>query len=240
MKREIVKMLNYIGRAAQALIVLAAALNITIGGASVMSTENSNTRLGIVYLVRNKINDKVYVGQSVKPLSIRWTQHVSDAKHNVGCKLIARAIRKYKREAFEVSVLGMQTVGPELDLLEKVWIIKLRATDLRFGYNRTAGGTGCSAVEEVRAKISKAAKAQWNDPAKREQMIAGMQKANRVRLAIWTPEERRVKYTRNVKGNNNPAFKTGEFTGRKKDYVGWMRAKAAAEGREYISRKGGT
>jgi group I intron endonuclease len=199
--------------------------------------KNSSSRTGIIYLVRNKINGKVYVGQSIKPLSIRWTQHVSDAKHNTGCKLIARAIRKYKREAFEVSVLASGVQGPELDALEKEWIAKLRSADLQYGYNRTIGGTGCAAVDEVRAKISEAATAQWSDPDKREQMIEAMREASRLRLATWSPELRRLKMARETNGSDNPAFKTGKFTGRKKDYLGWMKAKAAAEGREYVPRE---
>jgi group I intron endonuclease len=161
---------------------------------------------GRIYLVRNTANGKLYIGQTRKQLSIRWTQHVSDAKHHTGCKFIARAIRKYRREAFEVSEIAVAYNQPDLDNLEACWIIALQTYKPEIGYNRTIGGRGCPAVDEVRSKISAAALAQWSDPDRRAKAIAGMKAASAERLSRWTPEERKAKMSRDVKGEKNPAF----------------------------------
>jgi group I intron endonuclease len=162
--------------------------------------------VGIVYCIRSIATNRVYIGQTVKPLAWRWTQHISDAKHHKGCKVIARAIRKYGRAGFDVSELGRCETTEEMNNLERVWIILLRSTNWRYGYNRTLGGPGCPGECTVRAKISDAAKRQWADPARREKAIAGMRRAARERNAAWTPEQRRAKYARDTRGEKNPAF----------------------------------
>lgn len=162
--------------------------------------------MGIVYLIRNTVNDKVYVGQTINTLKRRWTGHTSDAKHNAGCKSIARAIRKYSRRAFDLAVLGEGEAGSELDNLERIWIILLRSTNPKFGYNRTSGGLGCAGIDSVRAKISAAAKSQWADPARRERAVAAMRASAAKRIAMMTPAERREKYSRDLRGSKNPAF----------------------------------
>jgi group I intron endonuclease len=197
--------------------------------------------VGIVYCVRNLVSGRVYVGQTTKPLSVRWTQHVSDAKHHTGCKVIARAIRKYGRAGFDVFPLAQCQTIADLNNLERVWIIMLRSMNWRYGYNRTMGGPGCAAECTVREKISSAAKQQWADPARRAKAVAGMKRAAAERLARWTPEQRREKCARDVRGEKNPSFgKPGTRRGAK--WSGPQRARhaeAVARGRAEGRAMGG-
>lgn len=188
------------------LITLALALSSTTQGGIMMPDANPNKPYGIVYLITNRANRKIYIGQTIASLARRWITHTSDAKHNVGCKTMSRAIRKYGRDNFDIEMLVECETREQLDSLERVWIIALRSTDPRVGYNRTIGGHGCPGVDEVRAKISVAANKQWADPVKRAEMIAAMKEAARTRLATWTPEMRRSKMGRDVSGPKNPAF----------------------------------
>jgi hypothetical protein len=48
-----------------------------------------------IYTVRNTINDKLYVGQTVKTVSARWKQHVADTKTAGWVSKLGRAVRKY-------------------------------------------------------------------------------------------------------------------------------------------------
>ena len=58
---------------------------------------------GSIYLFKNKINGKCYVGQSIKPKQ-RYRDHMYSVNH--GCHLpIHEAIRKYGIENFEFSIL---------------------------------------------------------------------------------------------------------------------------------------
>lgn len=110
----------------------------------------------IVYLIRNIINGKGYVGQTVRSLERRWKQHLSDSKK--GSKLyIHSAIRKYGEENFEYCILEETNNLSDLNRLEIEQIIK-QNTFGKNGYNLTRGGFGGSfgytRSLEIRKKIS--------------------------------------------------------------------------------------
>ena len=54
----------------------------------------------IVYKITNKINGKVYIGQTIRPIEQRYKRHINDAMNNVLNTHFARAIRKYGQEIF--------------------------------------------------------------------------------------------------------------------------------------------
>jgi hypothetical protein len=55
---------------------------------------------GIIYIAKNKVNGKCYVGQTTKGLNRRRRDHIWDAKN--GAKFIFHyAIKKYGEDAFE-------------------------------------------------------------------------------------------------------------------------------------------
>lgn len=117
--------------------------------------------MATIYLITNKQNGKVYVGQAVRPIEKRWSQHLCCAKRGSHFYL-HRAIRKYGSSSFEMSVLhfGVET-KEELDRLEKLEIVNFRSSDQRFGYNRTEGGEGPNGLnvsDEARRKMSEKAK----------------------------------------------------------------------------------
>lgn len=94
----------------------------------------------IIYLVRNKVNGKGYVGQTIKTFEKRWTQHLSDARNERYANIILhKAIRKYGDDAFEHTILAETDNLPELYLLEIEQIAK-QGTKVPNGYNMTDGG----------------------------------------------------------------------------------------------------
>lgn len=115
-------------------------------------------KTGIIYLIRNLVNGKVYVGQTDRTLRKRWTNHCSDAK-NVPSTFLHRAINKYKRESFSIELLETVDIGL-LDEAEIKWIAHYESfTDRTKGYNLTAGGGGIRGMkhtDEAKAKISAA------------------------------------------------------------------------------------
>jgi hypothetical protein len=91
----------------------------------------------IIYCIQNCINDKVYVGQTVKPLAKRWAQHRQECR---GSRICA-AVSKYGQRNFEISILSTSAIKSSLDNLERVWIILLQSTHKTFGYNVAVGGS---------------------------------------------------------------------------------------------------
>lgn|SRR3990167_3047436 len=102
---------------------------------------------GIVYLITNLVNGKVYVGQTTRSLRIRWGQHKLAARKHPETYLHF-AINKYGESMFSVSIVATAQSSEELDCLEKRWILMRSANHRDYGYNMTAGGDGSSNVSE--------------------------------------------------------------------------------------------
>ena len=75
-----------------------------------------------IYVLRNSVNDKLYVGQSVH-IKRRWSEHKKSAKTGSSFP-ISCAIRKHGAEAFTVEIL--EECSPEsLDAREEHWMTEL-------------------------------------------------------------------------------------------------------------------
>lgn len=105
----------------------------------------------IVYIARNKINGKCYVGATEKPLKERAYGHFWRAK-NGRRGVFSSAIRKYGEDAFEWSVIfACRDFFDALDW-ERVFISKIKPE-----YNMTEGGGGVKGLkfsDESRAKMA--------------------------------------------------------------------------------------
>lgn len=89
-----------------------------------------------IYLIRNKINNKVYVGQSIN-IEKRWRDH----KVRKDDSAIHQAIQKYGVENFEFKVL-QECTRDELNDLEVFYIEKYKSFG-KNGYNLNKGGNSC-------------------------------------------------------------------------------------------------
>ena len=58
---------------------------------------------GFIYIIRNTINNKVYIGQTKVSVNTRWQEHLRHAKY--GDQIINRAMRKYGIDKFYVETL---------------------------------------------------------------------------------------------------------------------------------------
>lgn len=85
-----------------------------------------------IYVIKNDINDKLYVGQSVDPLE-RFRSHCKCSD-----SIIGEAIHLYGKEHFWVETLEKDVTNP--DEREIYWIEKL-GTKIPNGYNFMSGGT---------------------------------------------------------------------------------------------------
>lgn len=89
-----------------------------------------------IYVIKNDINSKLYVGQTCRPINVRFNEHVSDAKSGSEYT-IHRAMRKHGVEHFWIELIE-ETDNP--NEREKYWIKKLGTYE--HGYNETRGGEG--------------------------------------------------------------------------------------------------
>lgn len=89
---------------------------------------------GVIYLIENLCNGKVYVGLTTRGVSKRFEEHcVTDS-------YLGRAIRKHGRDNFRISVIDHADDHFDLCEKEKMWIKRYKA--FGEGYNLTHGGDG--------------------------------------------------------------------------------------------------
>lgn len=94
---------------------------------------------GKIYRITNNINKKVYIGMTIRPIGIRWSQHLYSSK-NSECYLY-RSMRKYGIDNFEIKTLLDEIKSfSKLKELEKQYIKKYNSFE--DGYNLTLGGEG--------------------------------------------------------------------------------------------------
>lgn len=103
--------------------------------------ENKREIIVGIYKITNKINGKVYIGQSVN-IYQRWQKHKRSAINKSDPKYhyhLYCAFRKYGIEHFDFEILEKCNIA-ELDMRERYWI---RIHNSFFnGYNQTLGGDG--------------------------------------------------------------------------------------------------
>jgi group I intron endonuclease len=121
-------------------------------------------KTGSLYIVYNDINDKVYVGITVRKVHRRFHEHIYAAEAEKDNFQFHKAIRKYGSQNFHVDCLLSGIPIERLPLFEKACIS--RFISYKCGYNSTPGGdgTGKEVTDEFRQKISELHKGKtpWN------------------------------------------------------------------------------
>lgn len=98
--------------------------------------------MGFIYKVTNKVNGKIYIGQTSRSVDVRWKEHIrdsSDKPSSVYCSLLHYAVRKYGADAFTVDCIE-ECSSIEMDERERYWIEHFKTYEN--GYNITRGGQG--------------------------------------------------------------------------------------------------
>ena len=116
--------------------------------------EDGRKKMIGIYCIRNAVNGKRYIGQSVG-IENRRRSHFSSLRNGSHySKHLQRAFVKYGVEVFEFVVLE-ECDENMLDVRERVWIGYYQTTDLRYGYNNDSGGNlNKHHSDETRRKIS--------------------------------------------------------------------------------------
>lgn len=125
-----------------------------------------------VYMHKNKINNKVYIGQTRTTPEQRW----GNGRGYKGCTLFERAIKKYGWDNFEHIIVEDNLTKEESCEMERALIALYDSTNPKNGYNISIGGdsghTGVPISEEARKKISEANKGKVVSMETRQKMSA--------------------------------------------------------------------
>lgn len=153
----------------------------------------------VIYRFKNKINGKVYIGQTTKSLRKRVIQHMTNSRPTTKShkSYFHRALYKYGIENFSLDVVERCNTKEELDEREIYWIAYYNSTNKNFGYNIEIGGrngaVGRKLSEEHKSKLllanlgnhrndytkqqlRLAHKAKWQDPEFRKAHINNIMK----------------------------------------------------------------
>lgn len=90
-----------------------------------------------IYKITNKVNGKVYIGQS-NDIKSRWNhEHGGKSTSNVQLK---EDINNFGLESFSYEIIAEENNQQKKDELEKFYIKKLNSTNPELGYNISEGG----------------------------------------------------------------------------------------------------
>ena len=152
----------------------------------------------VIYMFKNKVNGKVYVGQTIRPARERILAHIwySENTKSKNHTYLHRAMHKYSVEKFDVKILERCINQQELDEREIYWIAYFDSTNPSKGYNIESGGKkgkkvpplssehkqklleahlGIPRSEETKKRIGAANKAKWQDKKYYEKNIKRFQ-----------------------------------------------------------------
>ena len=105
-------------------------------------------KYGVIYLIRNKVNNKVYIGQTTGNFNSRYKGNLYKNTHNPHIK---NAIDKYGLDKFYIDeAFDVAYSKEELDKLEDMYIKLWRSCDSRYGYNKMFGGSCGLHTEETK------------------------------------------------------------------------------------------
>jgi len=111
---------------------------------------------GIVYKATNKVNGKVYIGQTTYPLNVRIKEHIKSIRRKKNKYYFHRALKKYGESNFIWKTIARCNSKEELNKVEIVTIKKCKSFGR--GYNLSRGGEGNAGFKhsaETKKKLSR-------------------------------------------------------------------------------------
>ena len=152
---------------------------------------------GVIYKCTCIHNNKKYYGYT-KNFSKRIKQHLKSAEKGK-LQFLYRAIRKYGEDSFLWEIVEHHENEYESDLhkilceRESYWILTDKTNDPEFGYNMTIGGDGGSFYGIKNGMFGKKHK------------LESLEKISNTLKEEYT-DERRLKHSIDMMGENNPMF----------------------------------
>ncbi len=160
----------------------------------------------LIYLIKNKINEKEYVGQTRRSLLHRWRQHCQRTQQPVD-----QAIQKYGKDNFEVKILAKPFSQKEMNLGEEGYVLAFNTLSPN-GYNIRPGGDNHTVCPEGLARMSASQMGKHHTPKTKAKISAAFKGRSfspeiRAKLSLslmghFVSEETRKKLSESHKGNS--------------------------------------
>lgn len=161
---------------------------------------------GVIYKITNKVNEKVYIGQTITGFDRRYGNNLSKRTSNRHLKY---SIQKYGIDNFNISkVFDIAFSKEELDIKEKCWISIYKSTNSDYGYNSEDGGSNGKPNEETRIKLSESMKGRVFTEEHRDNIRNAL-------IGKPLSEERKEKISKSLKGKRTG--KENSFYGKHHD-----------------------
>lgn len=157
-----------------------------------------------IYVIKNEINDKVYVGKSVN-IYRRIKAHVTalNTKDKNENPYLINSWHKYGRDKFTYYVIEYidkdtrEELDEELKNRELHWIINLNSLDKDSGYNlRLDSESGMITSEETRKKMSKSQTERYKDEEVRKKQSETMKKIRKENPELYKESYNKIAYKR--------------------------------------------
>jgi len=117
----------------------------------------------VIYKITNKLNNKVYIGQTVQSLKDRLNHHFRSSPNSP----MFRARKKHGKENFSIEEIDTAQTLEELNEKEIYWIAFYHSTNREKGYNlMSGGGNKGKHSEESKKKMSESHKAGMTEERK--------------------------------------------------------------------------
>jgi group I intron endonuclease len=105
-----------------------------------------------LYYIENKVNGKIYIGQTLDFSKRKWEHLKRNDRHN--CHRLNNAINKHGKENFNMDIFHICDSQDEANEMEIYWIDRMRNTlGKDFVYNIKDGGKNGNHSEETKQKM---------------------------------------------------------------------------------------
>ena len=161
-----------------------------------------------VYMHKNKINNKVYIGITKTKPKYRW----SNGK-GYNNQYFKKAINKYGWNNFEHIILFEKLTQEQAEQKEIKLIDYYKSTEKEFGYNISKGGmvnNGVPCKEETKKKISIANKGTKNGMYGKKHSKEIKEKISKRSKELWKDKNHREKILK-ILNNNRHDFEKGHI-----------------------------
>ncbi|HPC09582.1 MAG TPA: GIY-YIG nuclease family protein [archaeon] len=106
--------------------------------------------IGVIYKIKNKINNKLYIGQTIRSIN----EKILEYKNGLGNDYINNAFNKYGWDNFEFTIIDTAKTIQELNNKEIKYISDYKSNQKEFGYNIEGGGKNIIPTKETLDKMS--------------------------------------------------------------------------------------
>lgn len=153
----------------------------------------NNKIYGIIYTIRNKINNKLYIGQTSAEEGFEGRYRSGKWWANTSNQHLKNSAIKYGIENFEVDeVFDVAYSQEELNKLEYMYIKIYNTINNKYGYNKRDGGDNGKLTQETRNKM--------------KENRANIQGENNPMYGKHHTKETKNKISEKVKGENHPQY----------------------------------